>query len=59
MTKPYEGPIGGKRRNAKTVLSDATETFLTNIITRGRIVVSFKDCPSKLLRRRPKEGKDR
>ena len=34
------------------ILSYPTETVLCNKITRNRIVLSFKDCPRKPLRRR-------
>ena len=34
-------------------LSYLNETVLSNVITRNRIVLSFKDSPTKPLRRRP------
>ena len=44
----------GERPNAKTErLSYPTETVLSNKITRNWIVLSLKDSPRKLLRRRP------
>ena len=48
-------PSLGDRPSAKTVLSNLTETVLSNKIIRNRIVQSFKDSPRKPLGRRPSD----